>query len=151
MRAAPPAIQVPADDGGHQHGAVTIEVRVRLIEDPQRRAGEHHPGESQSPSLAGGQGRGELIARVSNADIRKRTVDLAGAHQTPQPGLERKILARREFGLQAVAVREIAECRAPRVAVGAGVASVTYHLPLLRMQKSSNHPQQRRLTRAVRA
>ena len=39
-------IQVPADDGGHQFRAVTIEVRVRLVEDPQRRAGEHHAGES---------------------------------------------------------------------------------------------------------
>ena len=57
-----------------------------------------------------------------------------GRSERRKPGLEGKILVRREFGLQAVAVREIAECRAPRVAVGAGVASVAYDLPLLRMQ-----------------
>ena len=36
MSAAPPPIEVTADDGGHERSAILIEIRVGLIEDPQR-------------------------------------------------------------------------------------------------------------------
>ncbi len=133
-----------------QHGAVAIQVRVRLIEDPQRCAGEHHPREREATSLAGRQRRGELVAGMRDAEVRERRFDFAGAQRPPQSRLEGEVLVRGEFGLQAVAVGEITERRAPGVAVGIGVAPVAGHLSLLRPQQSRDHPQERRLAGAVR-
>ena len=71
-------IQVAADDGGHEYAAVAIEIRVGLVEDPQRRAGEHDPRERDAPSLAGGERRRQLVVDVPDAEVSQRGLDFSG-------------------------------------------------------------------------
>jgi hypothetical protein len=136
--------------GGDTLRAGGVEVRERLVEDPQRRRGEHDAGDREPPALAGRQRARGLRARVGEADLREHIGDFGVADGSAQPDVEGEVFARREFRLEPVAVRQVAEARTPRVTIVAGLAAAPVHRALLRRQEAGDHAQQRRLPCAVR-
>jgi hypothetical protein len=110
---------------------------------------QHDAGEGDAPPLSRRERGRRSVQRMGDAEIRKRRLDLATAHDAAKPGLECEIFPCRQFRLQAVAVGEIREAAAPGIPIAARVLAIALDAAGLRRQQAGDDAQKRRLARTV--
>src|SRR5690606_26151288 len=140
---------MPPDPADHEVAAGRVEMRRRLVEDPETRAAELQTAEAEPPPLAGGKvACMHVEPRVEpklRGDRRHAPVAVTAA------AAELEVLARRELTLQAVRVPPVRDLAAPLGRQAPHVGAAPQHGAGRRQREAREHAQQRRLARAVRA
>ena len=126
-----------------------VEIRDRLVEDPQRGIRQQQACERQAALLARGERTCRQVAARQDADAIERGVDVRGSQVLAQAGQEPEVLARRQVRLERIEVAEVTQFRVEFVAVAADRLAAPVELAIFGRQQAADHAQQRRLADAV--
>ncbi len=126
-----------------------VERGRRLVEQPERPAGDEQAGERDAALLSGGERAGRKVDHMREADARQRAAArLARTIAAERARPEGEVLARGQRAFQRVRVAEVMGLLADGPL---GVAAFEREAPGLQGKKAAERAQQARLAGAVRA
>lgn len=121
-----------------------VKSQTRLVQQPQRRLGQHDSGESRTSFLASGEKAHRGIGKVPQLEGIQSLVQRSAMREDGQ------IFDQGETGLQGVLMAEISNAVRMVRAVREGILPIPEQLARIRLPQTCQHSQQRGFSRPVR-